>query len=176
MESFTWFDEMLANIHRNIDIAGWSLMCVMGDRKHLPFCYTIGLVDRFDHPELCMIGMNDQSMSVPMTELGIDVSEGRRFTVGEKLEVANVPILVGEVHSAHLDSILFSKWHHYYEAVGYPARPPSALQVLWPDDSGFFPGEDHWDKAHDPCQPLLSSSTLPPAPSSCITYRDTLNG
>jgi uncharacterized protein DUF4262 len=174
MESFSWFDELCANIHGHIERIGWSLMSVMGDAKHLPWCYTIGLIEKFDHPELIMIGLEDRSTAVPLNGLGMAIAEGHTFARGEVADVATVPVLFGEVHEAHWESGMFAKWHHYYQAVGYPALPPMAFQVLWPDDNGFFPGEQHWDRGHDPCQPLLSSPTPPPAPRGCITFRDTL--
>lgn len=171
MESFTWFDEMLANIHSHIETKGWSLMAVLGDRHRLPWCYTIGLLEKFDHPELVMIGLDEASMGAILNEVASQVADGRRLVAGDRTLASDMPVLLDAVNDAHWDQDLFAKWWHYYLFTGVAPSPQTALQVLWPDDDGCFPGEPHWDRAHDRCQPRLSLRRIPPRkPGGCSSF------
>lgn len=79
MESFDRNDELLAGIHGHIERTGWSLMSVMGSRRTLPWTYTIGLLEKFDHPELIMIGVDDRSAGGVLNALGALAERSRRL-------------------------------------------------------------------------------------------------
>jgi len=123
----TTYEEALEDLHECIDRYGWA---VQGVEARRAWAYTIGLAERFDHPELVLAGVPWQASLPVLNALGTMVA------TGEVLEPGRVPVLVGEVelavgavHPVHLANGLIGMWDAHYEA--YPPSPRrSVVQVL----------------------------------------------
>lgn len=150
-------EERYAATTRAIDDPGWMVIGVDGgDHRHVPWAYTIGLIERFDHPELVITGLDAVTAHSVLNAFGFEVKAGRRFDgLGELIEgVIHAPVRVMTVHRSHWAGDRFNQWHGYYEWVGGRSPDPRALQVIWPAVDGAFPtdpGEEH-AQVH---QPLL---------------------
>lgn len=155
MDSFTWHDELLAFIHGCIERVGWNLMSVFGEPAFPSWTYSIGLIERFAHPELVVVGLDAEPASGLLNACGRAIAGGGRFAAGDDVEVAGTMIRFGRVHRKHWSTDLFAKWHHYYEAVGRSPEPRAALQVLWPDTAGRFPRDRGFDRRLRPFVRLL---------------------
>lgn len=152
-------DETYAATTRAIEDPGWMVIAVDGgDGRHVPWAYTIGLIERFAHPEFIVTGLGALTAHTVVNAFGLEVKAGRRFDgVGISEEVQNiltVPARLMPVHRSHWAGDRFNQWHGYYEDVGGKPDDPEAIQIVWPAVDGAFPsdpGEEH-AQVH---QPLL---------------------
>lgn len=149
-------EETYAATTRAIVDPGWMVIGVSGDDRVVPWAYTIGLIERFDHPEFVITGVEPDTAHAVLNAFGLEVKAGRQFEgTGEEVEgVIKRPVRLFTVHRSHWRSDRFNQWHGYYESVGSKPEQPKAFQVVWPAADGAFPtdpGEEH-GQVH---QPLL---------------------
>jgi hypothetical protein len=128
-----------AAIRDDIATRGFHVLMVAGDDEGPGFGYTIGLHERFDHPEVLMIGLPMEKMSALLSGIGTRVSRGMRFAA----EQANK----GDVFTDA--EVVFKKMsvrniveHCGYALWYYEGEPFQVLQCVWPDNKHRFP----WDK------------------------------
>ncbi len=172
-------DELRFWIHGTIERHGWAIVAVGSpyDRDP-PWAYTVGLSARYDHPEFVITGT--LGCGALFNQLGAAVRAGERFLPGcSEVDVLGIRARIGSVHPDEWLSGRFAAWVDYYGALGPPHPEPSAVQVIWPDEQGRFPGEAGFDgdcpRSGD-CQPLLDSDggippPFGPGPRGCSTRR-----
>ena len=126
--------EVLDDIAGQIDQFGWSVAGIEGDGSRPPFAYTIGLTE-LGHPELLLSGFPPDSAGVVLDGWSDDVAAGHRFQPGDVLNdghghrsaVARIPD----------PSRLVLAWEFYADR----REEVEALQIVWSDGSGRFPGD-----------------------------------
>ncbi|MGH9030884.1 MAG: DUF4262 domain-containing protein [Acidimicrobiia bacterium] len=146
MDTVTPVDELLFGLHATIERCGWMVMYVLGERRRPPWAYTIGLSHRCRHPELVVLGLDDRSSAGVLNRLATRVDAGERLDAlpGGETVVDGSPCRIVPVHAEHWETDLFAAWVNYYGALG--AIPdPAALQVVWADEAGRFPGDHDFD-------------------------------
>jgi hypothetical protein len=130
-------------IRHHIDDTGWFLMAVDPGNQRGLWMYTIGLTERFGHPELVVTDACCQQCVAPMLNgIGVQVRTGRVFGVGAEAASADGPgrARFGAVHPRQWQTDRFNQWHAYYS--GQPDAPePIALQVISMGRSGRW--QDH---------------------------------
>lgn len=136
-------DETYAHIERAIDDVGWSVMSVMGDERHRPWAYTIGLMETFGHPEFVITGLDSEVAHELLNILGTHVECGSVYEAdpGGSRDVHGLPARFVAVHQGHWRTDRFNAWLGYYEEVGRDPGSPEALQVLWPDRKDRLPND-----------------------------------
>lgn len=126
-------DEARFNFLWMIERFGWALQYVEGPTSvEDAWCYSIGLAERFSHPELVVVGAPMQVAGEVLNELGDRIRWGTRFEPGDAaLDVAGEDVYLGYVHPIHFDRGVFASWVDLYEAMG---RMPeaAALEVVLP--------------------------------------------
>jgi hypothetical protein len=140
-----------ARVRGDIARFGWHLVLIPPTADATGWVHTIGLHERFAHPELLVFG-NDFSVLCPLLNaIGERIRAGARFEAGEELGgvVEGLPLAFREIAAKWIEPFLGNAaWHYQSERV-------PALQVFWPDPAGAFP----WQPACDPTwraeQPLL---------------------
>ncbi|MFN2556233.1 MAG: DUF4262 domain-containing protein, partial [Nitriliruptorales bacterium] len=172
-------DELRFWIHGTIERHGWAIVAVGSPYdRDAPWAYTIGLSAGYDHPEFVITGALD--CGAVFNELAAAVTAGKRFLPGlPDIEVLGIRARIGEVHPDEWSSGRLAAWVDYYGALGPPRPEPAAVQVIWPDEQGRFPGERGFDEGcprMGECQPLLHSaggmsSPFGSPPSGCSTRR-----
>ena len=143
-----FIDEYMAEIEEKIAAHGWAVQGVGGDDEDPSFAYTVGLADQ-GRPELVMFGLPIQIMHGLLNDLARqDLPEPGSFIS----EVANLPL--------RLDAVVPEKAKEYLTIANRHAqRVVEAVQVVWPDREGLFPGDDGVDQEMmDKAQPLLGSA------------------
>ena len=110
-----------------IRVHGWALVQVKDEST--TWCYTVGLLEHFDHPELALIDVDLEFGSRLMTELVEGVTT--RGVVSPWL-LRREGLRCIEVHPDHLRGDLFGTWSNLY---GGFMQPGDMLQVLLPDDA-----------------------------------------
>ncbi len=169
--------ELFRSLDRRIDDRRWQLIGVgYGDPPSpVPWTYTIGLAEGFQHPELFTVGAWCSPCSGSLLNaLGDRVAVGERFDGpshepivvhdgGEELEVhvrpVEGPALVGN---------WFAMWHRYYWSKPYESPPLSVMQVVLPDRAGRFPWEPGSDAVVALCQQVPDQ---PPSPNRAMRRR-----
>jgi hypothetical protein len=120
-------EEAMQALDLRIRVNGWALVQVKGDDT--AWCYTVGLVENYDHPELALLDVELDYQSKLMTALveGV-VARGELsplLLLAERLRCV-------EVHPDHLRGELFGTWANRY---GDFPEPGEMVQILLPDDA-----------------------------------------
>lgn len=140
-----------ARVRADIARTGWHVVLVPPEPDSPGWAHTIGLLERFDHPELIVFGMDFQALGPLLNHLGERIRAGGRFepdTVEQGI-LRDLPLAFRTVAPKWVAPFLGNAaWHYRRDDV-------PALQCFWPDPRGAFP----WDPACDPewkeDQPLL---------------------
>jgi hypothetical protein len=143
------YDSFTANVEGHIAATGQSVIGVFGDGISPTFSYTIGRTDR-GKPELIAVGLP------PATAQAIfnSINDGMEpETVGEVIEgVANFPLRLGAVSDAAIDEYMVQAVARQERVAG---PRPAALQVVYPDPEGRYPGDEGYSLPPE-LQPVLA--------------------
>lgn len=140
-----------ARTTRDIETHGWHVIKVTADPPRPPFAYSIGLTQRFGHPEVLVAGLDLDVLHQLVNTVGEAVREGRTFAAGQTY---------GEVLEGYDVAFRPVLRHHYAAYVGraldhYGDAPFEVLQLFWPDAEGAFPWEARFPEEGRDRQPLL---------------------
>lgn len=144
------------NILEDIATYGWSGTIVEEDACGPGFEYTIGLMERFNHPEVIVFGLNNETMHDILWAMFREVQAGRSFAepgvysgILERFACAIRP-----VHEEwHTEYLGYAMWHRRYVGKMGDLR---AVQCVWPDRNGHFPSGTCCDPEIALRQPDLS--------------------
>jgi hypothetical protein len=140
-----------ARVRADIARFGWHLVLVPPDHGTPGWAHTIGLEERFGHPELIVFGSDLAVLAPLLNALGERVRAGARLAAGSELRgvLEGLPIAFRAVAPKWIEPFLGNAaWHYQREVV-------PALQCFWPDPSGAFPWQPSFDPALREDQPLL---------------------
>ena len=126
-------------IAANVEKFGWHVALVFSeDNSYSPFAYTIGLERTFDHPEVCIFGLNNDLdfMHQVLNGIGARVKKGERFEHGSSKK----GILPGYVCAfARMPRSAYDD--HFGRAIDFYDGKFRAVQCIWPDPKKRMP----WD-------------------------------
>ena len=139
---------LLADVRR----VGWHLLLVPGDEEGPGFGFTVGLHHSFEHPELILFGLELDLVGDVLNELGGRIARGGIFDTEEP------PPQVLAGHECVFRDVALE---HYDEYLGYGnwfyRRPFPAIQLVWSDAQGRFPGNPEFPAELAQRQPVLAS-------------------
>ena len=138
----------------HIEKYGCHVVMVIGD--HLPgFAYSIGLYEKFNHPEIICFGLDLKVMMGMINEVCYLLGKGRTFESYkpyddflENFDVQFLPV----VREFYGDYLGFAT--SYYNGNDF-----TAMQMVWPDKENKFPWEEGFYKPWKFKQPLLDRDT-----------------
>jgi len=143
-------EELFGSIDRLIDRRRWQLIGVGYDDPSVPvpWTYSIGLAEGFDHPELFVVGACCYECSGHLLHaMGELVAAGARFDRPSAEELVledrgvEVPVHLRPVEGPPLVTRWFGAWHGYYRSKPYDPPPLSVTQIVLPDRNGRYPWE-----------------------------------
>jgi hypothetical protein len=140
-----------ARVRADIDRFGWHLVMIPPTREAAGWVHTIGLEERFAHPELIAFGNDFSVLSPLLNALGERVRSGARLPAEGELHgvVEGFALALRPVAGKWVEPFLGNAaWHYRRERV-------AALQCFWPDAAGLFPWQPGFDAAWRDAQPLL---------------------
>jgi hypothetical protein len=122
---------------------GWHIIVIQKEVSSPTYSFTVGLFYTFGHPELMIMGLNQNvSHSIFQTAAGAIAS-------GATFQASGFTDILIDSYKCKFSEIGVSRYQEY---LGYGIwfyrslpRPFPALQILWPDKSGKYPGEDGFD-------------------------------
>ena len=74
-----------AQMRADIATYGWHVVKVLEDDEGPAFAFTIGLWQRFQHPELIVFGLPLETMHQMLNGAGAAVRAGRPYAAGQRL-------------------------------------------------------------------------------------------
>lgn len=146
-------DDYLERVAEIIEKHGWFLQGVFpraGEWGPV-FVYTIGLTE-FDHPEIIVFGLGYEIAPRILNDLGERVRGGEKFETGKPYDdiLADYSCVFIEVANPDTAEEITQARNIYGPDI-------AALQLVWPDQDGRFPGEEGYSV--DPrTQPLLGQA------------------
>lgn len=144
-------DEIEARVRSDVERFGWHLVMVPPEDATPGWVHTIGLNERFGHPEIIAFGVDLTRLGPLVNHLGARVSAGERFEEGAEVEgiLVDQPLAFRPVARKWVAPFLGNAaWH-------YRSEEFAVVQCLWPDPSGHFPWDPECDPAWRGDQPLL---------------------
>lgn len=142
-------------IKQNIEKHGCHLIMVMEDEYLPAFVHTIGLFEKYGHPELICFGLKKEVASEILNDAAEMISEGQSFTPGQ---------LSDEFLKEHPIQFLSADKSYYEFYFGYASRYYGhddfpVLQMVWPDKESLFPWQQGFVADLKFKQPLLDRNT-----------------
>lgn len=113
--------------------------------------YSIGFIEQFDHPEICMAGLRETIMYAFIRMVYERLAKGERFEPGKNYDnfSTGYPCQFIKVHPAN-----FENW--FAQAKGYNGPDTEMLQMVWTDTQGKFPWEEGFEERFRDKQVLLN--------------------
>ena len=162
MSNMTSRDLALFSLEAKIGKFGWTAYYITGG-PDADWHYTIGLVDRFDHPELITLGLDHVSAHSAAQEVVERLEAGDRLTPGRdtKHELLGIPMALVPVDDVYWTAPhdYFLGWIDYYGATNKKLER-RALQIVWSDDEHRFPWEKDFEAQYHTIQPLLDQPPM----------------
>jgi hypothetical protein len=131
-----WLDQEDRFVTETIRQHGCFLQCVLGDRTHPTFTYTVGLFG-IGHPELIVFGVDGTQAARALNTFYDRVRANQDLTPGDVVRPWDEPVafLVEEFRDPAATLVAANR---HYRRPPYASVP--AYQLTWSVD-GFFPGE-----------------------------------
>ena len=138
----------------DVDQHHWVVLKITPDRAP-EYAYSVGLAKSFGHPELVVVGLDDETMQELINDIGDAIESGRSFKDGDVSPdfLEGYDVTFRGVPS-HLHAAQFAWAERYYAEGDF-----TVLQVVYPDRNRRWP----WDAGVDPGlkreQPLFAETT-----------------
>jgi hypothetical protein len=119
---------------------GWTVIIVPSDEHGPGFAYSIGLFERFAHPEVAISGLPNELIHRLVNDAAALIAGGTKLADGEQTEalIEDLPCSVQAAHPSNF-GYYFGEAQRYYGDQVF-----GVIQVFWPDQSGRFP----WDPGY----------------------------
>lgn len=145
-----------------IDQGRWGITGVgFGERGGSRWLYSVGLSERFGHPELIAVGACCASCAGGIVNaLGDRIAAGERWPIPtvEPIDVRGALVHLRPAPIECWSSDWFNVWRSYYASKAYEPPPMVAVQAIVADMDGRFP----WEPGCDPS--MAAAQQLPGAP------------
>lgn len=127
-----------SEIKENIEECGWHFLFVFDPNgEHEDFSYSVGLEEKFDHPEIIIFGLKKDSAHAIIADIVEDIKSGVKMEPNTKL--GNV---IGGGFEVMFKPIISSAYKEYLgTAVDYYGREFRALVMFWSGKSNLLPTE-----------------------------------
>lgn len=158
------------NIHLPSELAqrlehyGWITTGI----EEFRIAYTIGLMEKFGHPEIVIHGLDMKMSHHFMIQLVDSIAKGARYEAGKTYDhvAANYPTLFSSVNSANHDT-----WFAMAQvAKGDAPETLEMVQMVWCDLQGRFPKDPNFDPKFIPLQKLFDRPVpMPESTHDCTS-------
>ena len=163
-EGFSQEDELLLTA-ATIAEYGYMVMGVgaaSGDPPGGPeWAYTVGLLDRADHPELIVAGPEFVSTGALLNEIGRSILAGPRYAVGDTFRSSSGVVRFGAVDPIQYRLGTFNVWHDLERMGLLHVGPLEALQVFAPPEWLCAGHRDRQPVLSDPSSRVDAPVALP---------------
>jgi hypothetical protein len=136
-------DELRSRIAKAVENPGWFVVGVLPAANTPSFSYTVGLTETARHPEVLMLGFDNQLMHRLLNTAGQHIKDGRQFDDWDSSDqvVAAFPVVFRTVPFPEARQWARVASERYRTRGGF-----KLLQMFVPDAHGHFP----WEVEADP--------------------------
>lgn len=149
-------EESGKRIIEDIQKYGVSLNLIAKD-DYLPgFAYTIGLYENYTHPEIIVVGLNNDVMAYMLNHAHDLIKKGEKF----KTNIGYPNFLEGyTVRFLNVDKNFYPDYFGYAGWYYKNSWLFPAMQIIWPDKDANWPWQDEFNNHWKFKQPLLDRDT-----------------
>jgi hypothetical protein len=123
-------EEVLADTHERIERFGFTMAGIEPDPDQPPWLYTIGLIERHNHPEVCVLGLPVQRAYRVLDTVARGVLAGHRLAPGVDVVVGRMRFHVDELDDRVVAGDMLAQWHDYYDWLGQAELCPTAFELV----------------------------------------------
>ncbi|MGF1578857.1 MAG: DUF4262 domain-containing protein [Gemmataceae bacterium] len=129
-------DEQDRHILDVYEKVGWAVIGIEAEDYNPAFAFSVGVFRTFEHPEILIMGLKPTAAQAVINHIGEMIQMGKRFGPGRYEGVLeDVPVEFAAVFPQHYrEHMGYACWFH--GRTDFPA-----LQCVYPDKAGRFPGE-----------------------------------
>jgi len=117
------FEQSMLSLDLTIRTYGWQLNQIT---EAMPWSYTIGLGESYDHPELMITGLELEMQNSVIRRIVGPIEQTGRI---DHDDLANAGVTLVEVHPDHLAGDWFGTWSNHY---GHEPPDGTFLQIVPP--------------------------------------------
>ena len=134
----------------NVAEHGIHIVYVPGDDTEPDFAFTVGLYDRYEHPEVLVFDVPMDTANVALNGIADNVKEGAELEEGASYDdILQSPSQFKTISKSQYERYLgIARWY-------YGSNDFAAMQLVWSDQEGLFPWDDGFDEDMDDMQPHL---------------------
>ena len=116
---------------------GWAVVTVPEDDEGPGFAYSIGLAERYGHPEVAVSGLPPDLLLRLVNDAAALVAGGAVLEDGARTDA----LLIG--YACAVRAVAADSYGEFLGAAVrfYRGQPFDAVQVFWPDRDGRYPWE-----------------------------------
>lgn len=138
--------QLINKITKHVKDVGWSII-VTGlenqNKKTILMAYTIGLFHTFNHPEIVVFGLSGNTAHQILNNCGILIKEQKEIF---EENTAYTEIIHG--YACIFKSVKYASASKFlYVNNGFYKKEYKTIQLLWPDQNGFFPTDFSFNKS-----------------------------
>lgn len=134
----------LKHVVECIEECGWAIIGSVTDFG-IPFSYTIGFKQLFNHPEVIVVGMPMIQTGELLHNVHSLLEEGKRFRDGDETTGIIVSSETNWMLPVRFNDVTLSYQVQYMPQAIYHYGEFEALQMQWPDKNGKFPSDIGYD-------------------------------
>jgi len=139
-----------------IETKGWALEPVAADLASTPpvpgYCYTIGLPELHDFPEIVVFGLTPVAVSGLLDMVVDQLAAGVRIPTDTEL----VGLFDNDLRCLFATVDVAERGEMFRTGLAWHAGEPFAMvQLLWPDRNGWLPHESGFDVPVRAAQPVI---------------------
>ena len=148
-------EHLREQIEATIEKSGCYVVLIEADSYLPAFAYSIGLFEKFGHPEIICFGLPVNFCASIINNACEQIQQGEKFRP--------TVLYPGFVEGYHIQLLSVDK-DYYQNYVGYGRwyygeKEFPLLQIVWPDKAGKFPWEEGFNTKWQFKQPLLDRNT-----------------
>jgi len=140
------FPQMLSEIDSDIQRVGLSVVTVSDGKQRQNFAYSIGLTEKYGHPELIISGLPSSVAATLINDCAREIAAGRQYVdrmqLDDLLSGSNRCVVRKVTDESKEDVFGFA--FAYYGHTNF-----DSLQIIWPDRAGLLPGEPDYEQGAD---------------------------
>lgn len=123
-------EEVLTETRERIERFGFTMLGIEPNPDHPPWVYTVGLVERHNHPEIGVLGLPVEQGFDVLDVVARDVLSGGRYAPGDVVVVGPMRFHVDELDDRVVAGDMMAQWHTFYAWRGEHALRPSVLELV----------------------------------------------
>jgi hypothetical protein len=122
-------EALAAPLRGEIARLGWTITGMTAEGSRPSWMHTVGLLVKYDHPELILVGFDEDASEILLALLAVQVAGGEVLTHETVVEVQGGRVELGWVHPRHFELDTFGMWEPLMQMHLFHFRP-RALQVF----------------------------------------------